>query len=372
MQQLKTLQGIAYTFIIIALGLYGLIVAKFILAPLAFAIFFTIMFHPIAAYTEKILKNRIVAIIITLILVLIPIAALFTILSYQTVQVFENIPNISGKLRQGVSTIFEWLDQHWGVTREQTQQWLENNFSKVVDTPLTFIRKGISSSATFLMNALITTIFVFLLLLYRTSIKNFFLVQSPKNKRKEAYEIISRVQFTVSRYLYGMLMVIMILAVLNSTGLYLIGINYSIFWGSLAAILAIIPYIGTTLGGLLPFIYSIPTAEFWWQPLAVVALYSGIQSIEGNLITPNVVGSSVKINSLVAIISMIIAGYVWGIAGIVLALPVVAIIKLFFDHTSSMKGLALLLSDKLHKKSDVFFEELDHDRYRISNWFKKE
>lgn len=370
MQQLQSIQGLAYTLVIIALLTYVVVIAKFILAPLLFAFLFTLMFHPVTAFIERFVKSRILGIILTLIVVLIPVSAVITMFSYQTVSVFENIPNITGRIKEGVSQLFDWLNQNWGITRMQSQQWLESNFSKIVDAPLSFITKGISSSATFLINALITIIFVFLMLLYRTAIKNFIIVQSAKRQRKNLLEILHEIQLTVRHYLYGMLMVILILTILNSAGLYFIGIDYALFWGSLAAILAIIPYIGTALGGLLPFLYSIPTADFWWQPLAVVGLYSLIQNIEGNLITPNVVGSSVKINALVAIVTMLVGGFMWGVAGIILALPVVAIIKLIFDHVDGTKTIGLLLSDKLNKKSDIFLNELDDDRYRITRWFK--
>ena len=101
--------------------------------------------------------------------------------------------------------------------------------------------------------------------------KKFILIQSPKNKRENLNDILRKIQGTMQKYLYGLLGVIGILAVLNSTGLLIIGIDYAVFWGVLAAFLAVIPYIGTTLGGTLPFLYAVATSDTWWQPIAVVA-----------------------------------------------------------------------------------------------------
>jgi predicted PurR-regulated permease PerM len=166
------------------------------------------------------------------------------------------------------------------------------------------------------------------------------------------------------------LTVILILAILNSIGLLIIGVDYAVFWASLAAFLSIIPYIGTTLGGLLPFMYSFATATSWWQPVAVVGLYFGVQQIEGNLITPYVVGSNVKINPFIAIISLLIGGFIWGLAGIVLGIPIAAIIKLVFDHIDAFKPVGALMSRDLHKNEDVFLEQWDDEKYRISGLFK--
>jgi predicted PurR-regulated permease PerM len=115
--------------------------------------------------------------------------------------------------------------------------------------------------------------------------------------------------------------------------------------------------------------YSIATATVWWQPLAVVALYFSVQQIEGNLITPYVVGSNVKINPLIAIISLLIGGVIWGVAGIVLAIPMAAIFKLIFDHVDSLKPVGALMSNDLHKKDDQFLQDWDDDKYRISGLF---
>jgi predicted PurR-regulated permease PerM len=216
-----------------------------------------------------------------------------------------------------------------------------------------------------------TFIFIFFVLLYRGAIKNFILIQFPRQKQLEIQEILGQVQNLVRKYLYGMLTVILILAILNSFGLWIIGLDYPIFWACLAALLSIIPYLGTTIGGLLPFMYAFATSEFWWQPLAVVALYVTVQQIEGNLITPYVVGSNVKINPFVALIALLIGGIIWGVAGIVLAIPIAAILKLVFDHVEGLKPVGVLMSSGLHHKESEFTRNWNEDKYRITSLLKK-
>ena len=157
---------------------------------------------------------------------------------------------------------------------------------------------------------------------------------------------------------------------MNSLALYLIGIKYAWFWGLLAAFLAIIPYVGTFIGGLLPFVYAIASTGTWWQPAAVAALFLVIQFIEGNFITPKVVGESVKINPFFAIISLIVGGMLWGIAGIVLALPGMAILRIILKQIPIFMPISALLSSELYKDADLFEEKFDSEKYRIASFFK--
>ncbi len=366
-----SIQRIASFLIIITLSVFIIDKLQFILVPLTFAVLLTLMVLPISAFVERFLKWRGLAILITFVIILIPVAAIMGFFSIQLVNIFEQMPNIAAKIKDGVNEIFDWVNQQWGFSKAESQVWLGNNISKIIDAPITFFKKGISSSTTVIFNVFLALISLFFLLWYRSGIQNFILMQFKADKKDEIKGLIRDIKTTVQHYLYGLSLVILILAVLNSTGLWLIGIKYAILWGSLAALLAIIPYVGTTLGGILPFIYSIATADYWWQPLAVVLLYVGIQNIEGYFITPNVVGSGIKINPFVAILSIILGGTLWGISGVILALPLVAIIKLIFDHIDMLKPVGLLMSDGLHENPDDFLNKYDSDQYRLTNMFKR-
>ncbi len=364
-----TLQRLASFLFIIVVVVYVMIIGQFILVPLIFAALLAIMVQPICNFLERYIKRKIPVIFLAFLVVLIPLTGIIMFFSYQLGDVIQNMPVITDRLQQASELFFSWLETNFGITKAQSWEWLRSNFSKVLDTPLKFFKGGLTSGTTFLINLLMVLIFMFFFLLYRGSIKNFLLIQFKEQGRKKGKEILLQIQKVVSHYLYGLLTVIVILAILNSIGLLIIGVDYAVFWASLAAFLSIVPYIGTTIGGLLPFMYSVATATVWWQPLAVVALYFSVQQIEGNLITPYVVGSNVKINPLIAIISLLIGGVIWGVAGIVLAIPIAAIIKLVFDNIDALKPVGALMSNDLHKNDTKFIEEWDDDQYRISSLF---
>ncbi|PHN05053.1 AI-2E family transporter [Flavilitoribacter nigricans] len=366
-----SIQRVAYFLLTIFILGILLIEGQSILAPMAFAALFAAMLQPVSAFLESLFKNRIFAIFMAFLMVLLPIVTLVTFFSLQIANVIGNLNGLVDQILDGFETAVIWLGETFGLSQGEIQTSLTENFSTILDAPLNLITTSLSSSTSVMASILICFIYTFFFLLYRSAFKNFMLTQFDQENREEARTVIYQVQKLSQQYFYGLLLVMIILGILNSLGLLLIGIKYPFFWGFLGAILAIIPYIGTALGGIFPFLFSLATTDTWWQPLAVLILYFTIQSIEGNFITPKVVGGSVKINPLAAIVALLVGGAIWGVAGLILALPVVATMRTLFTHFDILKPVSELMSVDIFEKEEVFENEYDEDRYRLITFFQK-
>lgn len=366
---MKNIKALLYSTVLILLLLGLLIYGKSILSPLVFAFFFTLMLAPICGWLERKKIGSILSIILCFLMVLIPIGLIASFFSVQLIDIVKTLPSIRQDLESGLTQVLSWVQERFGVTAAESQDWLRQNVTKGVDNLVNFIGSGLSSSGFLLTNAILVFIYTSLFLYYRKAFRQFFIMQFPKSRQGKIAELVKKIQDIVKSYFFGLLLVIIILGVLNTLGLWLIGIEYAPFWGSMAALLAIIPYIGTTLGGTLPFLFALVTTGTFWQPAAVVVLYFGIQQLEGNFITPRVVGSTVKLNPLVVIFSMILGGFLWGIPGLIFALPTVAIIRIMFSETRALKPVAFLMDNHLRKNADKFLGELNHDQYRLKNLF---
>ncbi|MDX1666285.1 MAG: AI-2E family transporter [Saprospiraceae bacterium] len=367
-----SLQRIAHLLVILVLVGYVAYIGKSLLIPLAFGILFAFMLKPVSDKIETLIPYRPLSILLAFLIALIPVLGAISFFSYQFTRVFQDISSITQKLKTGIVSLVEWAQENLNLEITDGRQWLLDNLSTLVDTPIQIIGESLSSSTATVAGLLISALLTFFLLLYRTSFKNFMLSQVRIEERDEANKIMTDIQQVSQKYLFGLLLVILILGILNSVGLWFIGIDYAFFWGFLAAFLAIIPYIGTTLGGIFPFLYAIATTGTFWQPAAVVLLYMSVQSLEGNLITPNVVGSTVKVNPLAAILSLLIGGAFWGISGLILALPLIAILRVVCHHIDALQPVSELLGSELYSRKDIFFEKYDEDRYRLINFLKKE
>ena len=369
--QSLSIQKLAYLLIVICLFVYILVIGKNILAPLVFAGVFAFMLKPISEKIEGFIRNRPASIFLTFIIALIPIVLLITFFSFQLIDVVQNMDSITQKVGKGFDNLVKTIGNQIGLSKKESEVMLDENSSEMLQAPLGYVSTTLSVSSNFLINLFLTFIYTFLLLLYRSSLKKFYIIQFRDRVKDGAEAVLEKIQTVLQKYLYGLLTVIVILGILNSIGLTIIGIEYAIFWGFLAAFLAIIPYIGTALGGLLPFLYAFATVDNYWQPISVIALFAMVQVVEGNLITPKVVGSSIKINPLAAILSLLIGESIWGIAGLILALPIIAIIKILFSQIDVLQPVGILLSDAIFDKEEVFEEKFDQEKFRLSNFFRR-
>ena len=366
------LQRVGFALLIVFLTGYIIVIGKNVLVSLTFAAFFALLLMPICAFFERWISWRIPAIFLTFLVVLIPLAGILTLLSMQLVDVIQNLSSISEKLQTTINDIFAWINQKIGFSKTEGENWISENSSKMLEGPLSFLGQGLSSSTAFIANLILTLIYTFFFLLYRSAFKQFALIQFSPERRIQVADLLDRIKRVAQKYLSGILTVMLILGVLNSIALWLIGIQYALFWGFIAGVLAIIPYVGTFIGGLLPFLYALATTGTVWQPIAVVISFNLVQTLENNFITPKVAGSSVKINPFAAVLALIVGGAMWGIAGLVLSLPIIAVTKVLMEQVDVLKPFSFLLGSSVYGNEDKFKEQYDEEKYRLSTFFSKQ
>jgi predicted PurR-regulated permease PerM len=370
---MQWLRNAAYILIVILGGGFLLLEGRSLLFPLLFAIFFAFLLMPVEKWIFRRIPFKVVSISGSVLLILGIVAGLGFVFGYQLIQIVSDLTSIQDQLKRGVQSILLFIDQNIPYLELPADpQSMNEMMGGLLEAPIQFVGAGISSGAGFLVNAALTLIYTVFLLIYKEAFRDFLMMQFSKEKREEIEQVLSQSVHMIQRYLAGIVTVIIILAVLNCIGLLLIGVEHAIFWGVLAACLVIIPYIGTTLGGTLPFLYSLATSDYSWQPFAVVGMYVFIQQLEGNFITPKIVGSSVRINPFVALIAIVIMGSLMGIGGIVLAIPIMAILKLVLEEIDLLKPVALLMDKDLMKKRRLFLDKYDRDNYRLSSLMRQE
>jgi predicted PurR-regulated permease PerM len=203
--------------------------------------------------------------------------------------------------------------------------------------------------------------------LYRTVFKNFILSQVDKKNRKKSNEMMKNIQKVSQHYLLGVFMTMGILGVLNSLGLWAIGVKYPLFWGFLAALLTIVPYAGTFIGGFFPFVFALLTTSTIWQPALVVVLFFAVQFLDDYFIKPKVVGNRIDLNPFIAILALFLGGVIWGVPAFVLALPYMAILKIVLEHFEETESLATLFSSEVYDTPKVFQNKYSNKKYSLTN-----
>ncbi|MCF0049586.1 AI-2E family transporter [Dyadobacter sp. LJ53] len=330
-------------------AVYILYILRETIIPIAFSILLSILLHPVCVWLEKHRVPRIGSILLSILSLVVVIVVLVYVVSLQIGGFAEELPRITEK----AETI---LDQ----TLTMGERYLNISRSQQVSEAKKYLINALSEGRAVLLNTLVTTtgaistfilipLYIFFFLLYRDFFRR-FVHKAITNVPNEALNVLlKKIYEVIQSYLSGLFLVILIVGVLNSIGLLILGIPHAIFFGFLAGFLILIPYIGILIGSVLPALLAVVTMDSPWYAVGVIGVMSFVQFLEGNFITPNIVGSKVSVNPLAAIVALFLGGQLWGLAGLILALPVTAILKVIFDTIPSMEPYGFLLGEPVHE-----------------------
>ncbi len=331
--------------VVISFFLALLYLGRGILIPLTIAFFFSMLLYPGARYLESHKMPRILAILILFVLFFMFIAGIVYFFGTQFYHLFQNVKDFGSNIESTIETIREYIEEEILMGRFKIGEVFGSDASDIIGSS-NIIEKTISSSTSFIGTLLISLVYTFLFLLYRGSFKDFILIHFSDDQKEKGEAMVMKIQKVAQSYFFGLLLIILILGTLNGTGLLIIGLDYPYLFGFFAAFLAIIPYIGTFIGGLLPTLYALINYDNVWTAILVVALYVTIQTLEGNILTPKIVGSKVSLNPLFALIALFTGGLIWGIAGMILFIPLMAVLKVILDNMQGFRPYGMLLSSK--------------------------
>jgi predicted PurR-regulated permease PerM len=200
-------------------------------------------------------------------------------------------------------------------------------------------------------NALVNTLFYLFLMpvfsalfLYnRSTFVKYLQLTIGKRYKIQLQQILQQMVHTYSRFINGMVLVYLIVGTLNSIGLLALGVKHALLFGMLTAIMTIIPYFGIIISSLIPISVAWLTMDSVWYPIGVVAIFSVVQYLEANVIFPKVVGTQLNLSTWATLVAVIAGGIIWGAAGMVLFIPILAILKIISDQIESWKPLNVLL-----------------------------
>ena len=151
---------------------------------------------------------------------------------------------------------------------------------------------------------------------------------------------------TYFHFVRGTFFVYLIVGVLNSAGLLMLGIEHAILYGMITAFMTIVPYVGIIISASMPFAIALVTRDSLWYPTGVILLFTFVQYLEANVIFPRVVGVQLNLSTWSTLVAMIAGTILWGVAGMILFVPLLAILKIYSDQDSNLKPLNILLNRK--------------------------
>jgi predicted PurR-regulated permease PerM len=332
---------------VILIGLFYLVsilsALSGILVPFVFAILFAVLLNPLY---NRLLRFKIPRPLAVLLTVLVGIG--FTVLvgyllSSQVAQFGQSFPVLKVKFGLLTDNLEQWISLKFGVSIQKQVLFIKN----ALDSSEAAIGSIIGKVFGTLSLMLIIPIYVFMLLLYKNLIINFIYEVFLEEHSKHVSEVLAQTKTAIQSYIVGLLIEMIIVSSLNSLALMIIGVKYAILLGVIGGIINILPYIGGFVAILLPVMIATVTKDGYSAQLEVIVAYLLIQFVDSNIIFPRFVSVKVQINALISLVAVFLGNAMWGIAGMFLMLPMVAVLKIIFDRIEELRPWGKLLGDEV-------------------------
>jgi len=332
---------------VILIGLFYLVsifsALSGILIPFVFAVLFSILLNPLYNRLLRFRLPRPIAVLLTVLFGVAFTTLVGYLLSSQIAQFGQSFPVL--KVRFGLMT-------------DHLEHWISGQFGISIQKQILFIKNAINSSQAAIGSVigtlfgtlsllLIIPIYVFMLLLYKNLIINFLYEVFSEEHSQRVGAILAQTKSAIQSYVVGLLIEMIIVSGLNSLALFIIGVKYAILLGVIGGIINILPYIGGFVAILLPVLIATVTKDGYSAQLEVIVSYLVIQFVDSNIIFPRFVSFKVQINALISLIAVFLGNAMWGISGMFLMLPMVAVLKIIFDRIDDLKPWGRLLGDEV-------------------------
>jgi len=337
----------ASIFVIGLVALFAVLyIAKGIILPVVFAVIFAIVLHPLVNFFVDKKINRVLAIVITLFLTFLVIAAFGLLLFSQASRFSESWPILVDKFTGMFNETITWASGYFDINARKIHEWFANTKSELITSSTAALGKTIVSVGSLLVVLFLIPVYVFMLLFYHPILIEFIHRIFGSSNLIQVNLIVTKTKKVIQRYLIGLVIEAAIVAILNIVALLLLGIEYPVLLGIFGALVNVIPYIGGIVGVAVFMLVALITKSPVYI-IYIIVIYSVIQFIDNHYIVPKIVASKVRINALFAIIAVIAGNALWGIPGMFLSIPLLAIIKLICDNIEPLKPWGFLLGDTM-------------------------
>ena len=347
MLQTSALQKVVLFLLLGFLIVGALYYAKPFLVPLCFGGLLAMLFLPLNRWFESKKIPKSLSILFCILIFLGLITGIIWLISWQISDLASESTNVENKILKMISQAKDYIGTHFGISKKQQEKII----TEQAEQNGAMLSNFGSSLTGFVVDFILMLVYIFLLMFYRSRIKIFILQLISSQQKKNTESIIHDIQKVSQQYITGLGMMIACLWIMYSIGFSIVGVKYAVLFAIICGLLEIIPFIGNLTGTLLAILMVIIQGGGAGMVLGVVITYLIVQFLQTYLLEPLVVGAEVNINPLFTIIILVVGELIWGIPGMVLAIPLLGIIKIICDHIPSLKPYGYLIGSDRKKKT---------------------
>lgn len=321
-------------------------IGREIIMPLLMAFFMSLLLLPIFRFFRKYKVPEVLNIVLCILIASLVVLGILTFFSFQVAALVSDFPKLEENLNQHWNTLSNWVSNVFNISARDQLKMLQDQGNKLLNNMGSYLNgAALTLTGIFVFLGLLP-IYIFLILFYKNLLLRFIFLWFDAEDHKYVESTLRATEVIIKSYLVGLMIQIGYMTFLLGGLLLILGIPHALLIAILFALLNLIPYVGALIGNILGVLLTLTSSNDLSQVLIVLAVITVVQFLDNNILMPRIVGSKVKINALVSIIGVVVGGTLAGVSGMFLSLPLIAVIKIIFDHTFEFKHWGMLLGDE--------------------------
>jgi predicted PurR-regulated permease PerM len=314
------------------------------LIPVFFAALLAMLMAPVCRKLEGWGLNRALSTLGCILILVLVLAIVGLVVSTQFSTFADNISQIQSKGKEFLNQAQAYIEEQIGMSPQQQEKVVKEQAQQSNQSGESIASKILQGITATFTGIVLTLVITFLMIYNKEQFETFFLRLYGDEDTQKVKTVVNQITQVSQKYLTGRAMSVLIITTLYSIGLLIVGIKNAVLLGGIAALLTVIPYVGTVIGGMFPVLMGLLT-EGVQTALYAALVVIFIQAMDNYFIEPNVVGGEVNLNALCSILSILAGGIIWGVAGMIVFLPLFGIIKIVCDHVQPLKPFGYLLGE---------------------------
>lgn len=344
------LRKTAYILIIAGLALVFLYVARSLIITILLGGLLAMLFRGMSHRLEARGRSRWLTALIAVGIFLLGLSLILSALVWQLSVFSENLTEIRERLSAQFSALRDWVQETAGISPAKQEELVEEGASAASSEGGGLAVFALSALGA-LLDLVLVIVYMYLLLYFRSRIKEFILWVTPDQHRTKTKKMMHDATLVSQQYLGGLMAMIAVLWVLFGIGFSIIGVQGALFFAILCGLMEIIPFVGNFLGTTLTVLAVVAQGGGTGMILGVIAVYIIVQGLQTYILEPLIVGRQVRINPLFIIIVLVAGELLWGVGGMILAIPLLGIIKIICDHIPSLRPYGYLIGSENRNKN---------------------
>jgi len=343
---MEKLQQTVHILLFFTLSFAGLYFSAPFVIPVVLAAVLAMLFIRLCNYLESKGMGRALAALVCMFIFMASVALIILLLSIQLSSLADNIDEMKNRLYQLFNNLRRWINDTVGIDAKQQKEIIDKSSGSTGEMLFSFA-SGMMNVA---INAVLVLVYMYLFLLYRNHIKLFILKLVARKEKEDTDEVVHKAGKVSQKYLSGLAAMIGMLWVMYGIGFSLVGVENAIFFAVLCGLLEIIPFVGNLTGTSITVLAVLAQGGGSDKIIFVLLTYFVVQFIQTYILEPLVVGEQVNINPLFTIMAIVLGEMVWGIAGMILAIPLLGMVKIICDSHPDLQPYGFLIGPENPRK----------------------